>query len=83
VVAVTYLALGAYLLVGPLVAADWYALAAPPGVPDLLGDQRAAGAVYLIMPLLSLAPVALRLALQRQAAQARAVRLRDAGPREA
>lgn len=71
VVAVTHLAVGTYLLAGPLVAGEWYALAAPPGVPDLLADQRAAGAVYVIVSLLVLAPVALRLALQRQTARAR------------
>jgi hypothetical protein len=75
VAAAVHVLLGVYLLLGPLVGADWFALAAPPGVPDLLADQRLAGAVYLLVPLLAFAPPALRLALLRQAARARAARL--------
>ncbi|MEU1385979.1 MULTISPECIES: cytochrome c oxidase assembly protein [unclassified Nonomuraea] len=71
VAAVAYLGLGTYLLVGPAVAADWFALAAPPGVPDPLADQRAAGAVFLLAPLAAYSFPAVRLALRRQAARAR------------
>ncbi|WP_214322760.1 cytochrome c oxidase assembly protein [Nonomuraea sediminis] len=60
--AAVHLALGTYLLVGPKVAPDWFALAAPPGVPDLVADQRMAGAVFLLVPLAAWAPLAVRLA---------------------
>ncbi|MFI6180672.1 cytochrome c oxidase assembly protein [Nonomuraea sp. NPDC051191] len=71
VAAVAYLGLGTYLLVGPAVAADWFSLAAPLGVPDPLADQRVAGAVFLLVPLAAFAFPAVRLALRRQAARAR------------
>ncbi|MFI9594520.1 bifunctional copper resistance protein CopD/cytochrome c oxidase assembly protein [Nonomuraea sp. NPDC052265] len=70
VAGVAYLGLGTYLLVGPAVAADWFSLAAPPGVPDPLADQRVAGAVFLLVPLAAFAFPAVRLALRRQAARA-------------
>ncbi|RVX42601.1 putative copper resistance protein D [Nonomuraea polychroma] len=69
VVAGTHLVLGTYLLAGPPVAADWLTLAAPPGAPDLLADQRLAGAVYLLVPLLALTPVAVRLGARARASQ--------------
>ncbi|MFF4618961.1 cytochrome c oxidase assembly protein [Nonomuraea jabiensis] len=56
------LAVGAFLLLGPPVAADWFYLAGPGGAPDLLTDQRLAGAVHLLVPLLPLALLAVRLA---------------------
>ncbi|WP_195900076.1 cytochrome c oxidase assembly protein [Nonomuraea cypriaca] len=80
VVALVHVALGTYLLVGPPIAAEWLALAAPPGVPGLVADQRLAGAIFLLVPLLALAPPAVRLALERQAAWVRArpkARLRE------
>ncbi|TDC07606.1 hypothetical protein E1267_12910 [Nonomuraea longispora] len=70
VAAAVHLALGAYLLTGPRVAAYWFLQAAPAGVPT--ADQRLAGAVHLIVPLLAFAPLAVRLALERQAARVRA-----------
>lgn len=54
VVAGTHLAVGAYLLAGPPVAARWFAMTTPPGAPDLVTDQHVAGAVVLIVPLLAL-----------------------------
>ncbi|MEV0310814.1 cytochrome c oxidase assembly protein [Nonomuraea fuscirosea] len=69
VVAGTHVAVGAYLMLGPPVAADWLVQTAPPGAPDLLTGQRAAAAVFLIVPLLTLAPLALRLARRRPAAR--------------
>ncbi|MGP3964188.1 cytochrome c oxidase assembly protein [Nonomuraea sp. 3N208] len=69
VVVGVHLVVGAYLLVEPPVAADWFAAAAPPGAPALLADQRLAGAVYLLVPLLALTPVAVRLAAQARASQ--------------
>ncbi|MEU0566852.1 cytochrome c oxidase assembly protein [Nonomuraea sp. NPDC005983] len=66
-----HLALGAFLLFGPPVAADWFSLAAPPGVPDLLADQRLAGAILMLVPLLPLAVLAVRMAWLKQAALAR------------
>ncbi|MET7334727.1 cytochrome c oxidase assembly protein [Nonomuraea sp. NPDC005650] len=71
VVALTHLALGAFLLLGPPVANDWFSLAAPPGVPDLLADQRLAGAVAMLLPLPAFALLAVRMAWLRQAAPAR------------
>ncbi|MEV4014102.1 cytochrome c oxidase assembly protein [Nonomuraea angiospora] len=56
------LAVGAFLLLGPPVAADWFYLVGPDGGPDLFADQRLAGAVYLLVPLLPLALLAVRLA---------------------
>ncbi|MGW4961588.1 cytochrome c oxidase assembly protein [Nonomuraea sp. NPDC004186] len=70
-VALTHLALGAFLLLGPPVATDWFSLAAPPGVPDLLADQRLAGAVAMLLPLPVFALLAVRMAWLRQAALAR------------
>ncbi|MFI6921863.1 cytochrome c oxidase assembly protein [Nonomuraea spiralis] len=75
VAAAAYLALGTYLLVGPAVAAEWFSLAAPPGVPDPLADQRAAGAVFLLVPLAAFMFPAVRLALRRQVARARRTRV--------
>ncbi|MEV4068142.1 cytochrome c oxidase assembly protein [Nonomuraea fuscirosea] len=69
VVAGTHVAVGAYLMLGPPVAADWLVQTAPPGAPDLLTGQRAAAAVFLVVPLLTLAPLALRLAGRRPAAR--------------
>jgi putative copper resistance protein D len=69
VVAGTHLVVGTYLLAGPPVAVDWLTLAAPPGAPDLLADQRLAGAVYLLVPLLALTPVAVRLGARARASQ--------------
>ncbi|MEO3889374.1 cytochrome c oxidase assembly protein [Nonomuraea sp. B5E05] len=70
VAAAVHLALGVYLLAGPRVAAAWFLQVAPAGVPE--ADQRLAGAVHLIVPLLAFAPLAVRLALERQAARVRA-----------
>ncbi|MBE1583607.1 cytochrome c oxidase assembly protein [Nonomuraea angiospora] len=56
------LAVGAYLLLGPPVAADWFYLVGPDGAPDLFTDQQLAGAVHLLVPLLPLALLAVRLA---------------------
>ncbi|MER6005604.1 cytochrome c oxidase assembly protein [Nonomuraea angiospora] len=70
-VILTHLALGAFLLLGPPVANDWFSLAAPPGVPDLLADQRLAGAVAMLLPLPVFALLAVRMAWLRQAALAR------------
>ncbi|WP_188194806.1 cytochrome c oxidase assembly protein [Nonomuraea sp. SYSU D8015] len=69
-VLVVQLAVGAFLLRGPLVAADWFLLTAPPAAPDLVTDQRLAGAVYLLVPVLPLALLGLRLARARRAAPA-------------
>ncbi|TMR08657.1 hypothetical protein ETD86_46855 [Nonomuraea turkmeniaca] len=69
VVAGTHLVVGTYLLAGPQVAADWFIVAGPPGAPDLVADQRLAGAVYLLVPLLALTPVAVRTAARARAAQ--------------
>ncbi|WP_327580488.1 bifunctional copper resistance protein CopD/cytochrome c oxidase assembly protein [Nonomuraea sp. NBC_00507] len=69
VVAGVHLVVGVYLLVGPPVAADWFAAAAPSGAPGLLADQRLAGAVYLLVPLLALTPVAVRPAAEARASQ--------------
>lgn len=65
-VAAVHLAVGAFLLTGPPVAIDWFFLAMPSGAPDPLTDQRLAGAVYLLVPLLPLALLAVRLARSRQ-----------------
>lgn len=56
------LAVGAFLLLGPPVAADWFYLVGPDDAPDLFTDQRLAGAVHLLVPLLPLALLAVRLA---------------------
>ncbi|GAA1651332.1 cytochrome c oxidase assembly protein [Nonomuraea maheshkhaliensis] len=69
VAAGTHLVVGAYLLVGPPVAADWLVRTAPPGAPDLLTGQRMAAAVFLVVPLLTLAPLAVRLIRRRPAAR--------------
>ncbi|MFI7641166.1 cytochrome c oxidase assembly protein [Nonomuraea sp. NPDC049400] len=60
------LAMGALLLLGPPVAADWFLLAAPPGAPDLLSDQRLAAVAYLLVALLPLTLLAVRLARSRK-----------------
>ncbi|MEQ4724022.1 cytochrome c oxidase assembly protein [Nonomuraea sp. B19D2] len=65
-IGVVQLAMGASLLLGPPVAADWFLLAAPPGAPDLLADQRLAAVAYLLVALLPLALLAVRLARSRQ-----------------
>ncbi|MGW4967681.1 cytochrome c oxidase assembly protein [Nonomuraea sp. NPDC004186] len=54
------LAVGALLLLGPPVAADWFYLVGPDDGPDLLTDQQLAGAVHLLVPLLPLAFLAVR-----------------------
>ena len=56
VAGLTYAGVGAYLLLGPPVAARWFALVRPHDAPDLITDQYLAGAVFLIVPLLALAP---------------------------
>ncbi|MFG1694276.1 cytochrome c oxidase assembly protein [Nonomuraea sp. NPDC049309] len=56
VAGLTYLGAGAYLLLGSPVAARWFALVRPHDAPDLITDQYLAGAVFLIVPLLALAP---------------------------
>ncbi|MGW0808584.1 cytochrome c oxidase assembly protein [Nonomuraea sp. NPDC002799] len=58
-VTVVQLGVGAALLFGPQVAADWYATAVP--ATDVLADQRLAGAIHLILPLPPLAVLAIRL----------------------
>ncbi|QFY05963.1 hypothetical protein GBF35_04105 [Nonomuraea phyllanthi] len=60
-VAALHLALGVALLLGPAVASDWLSLAAPAGAPDLLADQRLAGAVCVLLPPPVLAVLALAL----------------------
>ncbi|GAA3245078.1 cytochrome c oxidase assembly protein [Nonomuraea helvata] len=62
VVTAVHLALGAFLLLGPAVAAGWLSLVAPPGAPGLLADQRLAGAVSMLLPLPALALLAVRMA---------------------
>ncbi|MEV5322557.1 cytochrome c oxidase assembly protein [Nonomuraea sp. NPDC052634] len=57
VAGLTYVGVGACLLLGSPVAARWFALARPHDAPDLITDQYLAGAVFLIVPLLTLAPV--------------------------
>ncbi|MEV0387042.1 cytochrome c oxidase assembly protein [Nonomuraea sp. NPDC050643] len=64
-VAAAHLVVGASLLFGPLAAADWFLLAAPPGAPDLFADQRLAGVAYVLVPLLPLSLLAVRLARSR------------------
>ncbi|MEU6789479.1 cytochrome c oxidase assembly protein [Nonomuraea angiospora] len=54
------LAVGAFLLLGPPVAADWFYLVGPDDAPDLRTDQQLAGAVHLLVPLLPLALLAVR-----------------------
>ncbi|MEV4114681.1 cytochrome c oxidase assembly protein [Nonomuraea sp. NPDC049695] len=61
-VTAVHLALGAFLLLGPAVAADWLSLVAPPGAPGILADQRLAGAVSMLLPLPALALLAVRMA---------------------
>ncbi|MDX3110450.1 cytochrome c oxidase assembly protein [Nonomuraea angiospora] len=56
------LVVGASLLLGPPVAADWFYLVGPDGAPDLFTDQQLAGAVHLLVPLLPLVLLAVRLA---------------------
>ncbi|MEV4111553.1 cytochrome c oxidase assembly protein [Nonomuraea sp. NPDC049695] len=65
-VGVVQLAVGALLLFGPPVAPDWFLLAAPPGAPDPLSDQRLAALAYLLVALLPLALLAVRLARSRE-----------------
>ncbi|MET7327506.1 cytochrome c oxidase assembly protein [Nonomuraea sp. NPDC005650] len=55
------LVVGASLLLGSPVAADWFYLVGPDDGPDLAVDQRLAGAVFLLVPLLPLALLAVRL----------------------
>ncbi|WP_344871839.1 cytochrome c oxidase assembly protein [Nonomuraea antimicrobica] len=65
-VAVVLLAVGAFLLVTPPVAAEWFVVAAPPGGPDLFAGQRLAGAVYLLVAFLVLVPLAVRMTRPRR-----------------
>ncbi|MET7460438.1 cytochrome c oxidase assembly protein [Nonomuraea sp. NPDC005501] len=71
VVTAVHVALGAYLILGPQLAGEWFELAAPPGVPDVLGDQRLAGAVAMLLPLTALAALAVRMAWLRMDALTR------------
>ncbi|MFG6194338.1 cytochrome c oxidase assembly protein [Nonomuraea sp. JJY05] len=59
-VLVAQLAVGALLLLGPPVAADWFYLVGPDDAPDLRTDQQLAGAVHLLVPLLPLALLVVR-----------------------
>ncbi|WP_433437121.1 cytochrome c oxidase assembly protein [Nonomuraea sp. CA-141351] len=60
-VTAVHLVLGALLLLGPAVAEDWLSLVAPSGAPDVLADQRLAGAVSMLLPLPALALLAVRM----------------------
>ncbi|TMR20253.1 hypothetical protein ETD86_18950 [Nonomuraea turkmeniaca] len=53
------------------VAFTWFSLAAPPGVADVLADQRLAGAVLMLLPLPAAAVLAERMLWLRQTALAR------------
>jgi putative copper resistance protein D len=55
VAGLTYAGVGAYLLLASPVAARWFALARPHDAPDLITDQYLAGALLLVIPLLTLA----------------------------
>ncbi|GAA2271884.1 cytochrome c oxidase assembly protein [Nonomuraea roseoviolacea subsp. roseoviolacea] len=71
VVTAVHVVLGAYLILGPRVGGEWFDLAAPPGVPDVPGDQRLAGAVAMLLPLTALAVLGVRMAWLRMDALAR------------
>ncbi|MFI7134950.1 cytochrome c oxidase assembly protein [Nonomuraea sp. NPDC050153] len=76
-VTLTHLAVGTYLLLASPVAADWISLAAPPGAPGVLADQRLAGAVVMLLPLPALVLLAVRMAAGRAADRGSAVLARD------
>ncbi|MEV1173141.1 cytochrome c oxidase assembly protein [Nonomuraea sp. NPDC049784] len=60
-VTAVHMVLGAFLLLGPAVAPDWLSLVVPSGAPDVLADQRLAGAVSMLLPLPALALLAVRM----------------------
>ncbi|MER6944323.1 cytochrome c oxidase assembly protein [Nonomuraea sp. NPDC000554] len=73
-VAAIQLGLGVLMAVGPALAHSWFSLVAPPGVEDVLADQRLAGAVHMIVSATALAALAVRLTWWKQAAQQRVAR---------
>ncbi|WP_433511564.1 cytochrome c oxidase assembly protein [Nonomuraea sp. CA-143628] len=70
-VAAVHLVLGAFLLLGPAAAVDWFSLVAPLGVDDSLADQRQAGILLMLVPLAPLAALAAQLVSLRQEAPTR------------